>query len=207
MSMKKKGIYKGAVAFMALCMSCGSIMPLSSTYVQAQENVAENEQNGIVSLSQNENQYTFGNEYITRTFSLTNGKLKTEKITNYRTGQTPKVLTPASSEEFVIKTLPKEIEGKSKVNVNDVVGTGEGKISNLTDQEMCIRDRFVKNAWDLAALKRILKNGFGSALMEISIAAVSYTHLMIKPNSATMKFHSSEIRLPLRLPKHLYMEL
>ena len=132
--MKKKGIYKGAVAFMALCMSCGSIMPLSSTYVQAQENVAENEQNGIVSLSQNENQYTFGNEYITRTFSLTNGKLKTEKITNYRTGQTPKVLTPASSEEFVIKTLPKEIEGKSKVNVNDVVGTGEGKISNLTDQ-------------------------------------------------------------------------
>ncbi len=134
MSMKKKGIYKGAVAFMALCMSCGSIMPLSSTYVQAQENVAENEQNGIVSLSQNENQYTFGNEYITRTFSLTNGKLKTEKITNYRTGQTPKVLTPASSEEFVIKTLPKEIEGKSKVNVNDVVGTGEGKISNLTDQ-------------------------------------------------------------------------
>lgn len=134
MSMKKKGIYKGAVAFMALCMSCGSIMPLSSTYVQAQENVAENEQNGIVSLSQNENQYTFGNEYITRTFSLTNGKLKTEKITNYRTGQTPKVLTPAFSEEFVIKTLPKEIEGKSKVNVNDVVGTGEGKISNLTDQ-------------------------------------------------------------------------
>ena len=134
MSMKKKGIYKGAMAFVALCMSCGSIMPLSSTYVQAQENVAENEQNGIVSLSQNENQYTFGNEYITRTFSLTNGKLKTEKITNYRTGQTPKVLTPASSEEFVIKTLPKEIEGKSKVNVNDVVGTGEGKISNLTDQ-------------------------------------------------------------------------
>lgn len=103
--MKKKVIYKGAVAFMALCMSCGSIMPLSSTYVQAQENVAENEQNGIVSLSQNENKYTFGNEYITRTFSLTNGKLKTEKITNYRTGQTPKVLTPASSEEFVIKTL------------------------------------------------------------------------------------------------------
>lgn len=134
MSMKKKGIYKGAMAFVALCMSCGSILPLSSTYVQAQENVAENEQNGIVSLSQNENQYTFGNEYITRTFSLTNGKLKTEKITNYRTGQTPKVLTPASSEEFVIKTLPKEIEGKSKVNVNDVVGTGEGKISNLTDQ-------------------------------------------------------------------------
>ena len=134
MSMKKKGIYKGAMAFVALCMSCGSILPLSSTYVQAQENVAENEQNGIVSLSQNENQYTFGNEYITRTFSLTNGKLKTEKITNYRTGQTPKVLTPASSEEFVIKTLLKEIEGKSKVNVNDVVGTGEGKISNLTDQ-------------------------------------------------------------------------
>ena len=103
--MKKKAIYKGAVAFMALCMSCGSILPLSSTYVQAQENVAEKEQTGIVSLSQNENQYTFGNEYITRTFSLTNGKLKTENITNYRTGQTPKVLTPVSSEEFVIKTL------------------------------------------------------------------------------------------------------
>ena len=116
MSMKKKGIYKGAVAFMALCMSCGSIMPLSSTYVQAQENVAENEQNGIVSLSQNENQYTFGNEYITRTFSLTNGKLKTEKITNYRTGQTPKVLTPASSEEFVIKT-PIDIKVKMKVDL------------------------------------------------------------------------------------------
>ena len=45
MSMKKKGIYKGAMAFVALCMSCGSILPLSSTYVQAQENVAEKEQN------------------------------------------------------------------------------------------------------------------------------------------------------------------
>ena len=73
--------------------------------MQAQEVAAEKEQNGIVSLSQNENLYTFGNEYITRTFSLTNGKLKTEKITNYRTGETPKVLTPASSEEFVIKTM------------------------------------------------------------------------------------------------------
>lgn len=97
--MKKKGIYKGAVVFMALCMSWGAILPLSSDYVQAQENVAEKEQTGIVSLTQNENQYTFGNEYITRTFSLTDSKLKTEKITNYRTGETPKVLTPASSEE------------------------------------------------------------------------------------------------------------
>ena len=39
--MKKKGIYKGAVVFMALCMSWGAILPLSSDYVQAQENVAE----------------------------------------------------------------------------------------------------------------------------------------------------------------------
>lgn len=131
--------------FMALCMSWGAILPLSSDYVQAQENVAEKEQTGIVSLTQNENQYTFGNEYITRTFSLTDSKLKTEKITNYRTGETPKVLTPASSEEFVIKTLPKEIEGKSKVNVSDAVGTGEGKISNLTDQVLSSKDS--SNFW------------------------------------------------------------
>lgn len=39
--------------FMALCMSWGAILPLSSDYVQAQENVAEKEQTGIVSLTQN----------------------------------------------------------------------------------------------------------------------------------------------------------
>ena len=104
MSMKKKGIYKGAMAFVALCMSCGSILPLSSTYVQAQEQQVE-QYKAPVSLEKNATQYIFGNDYIKRTFQITDGKLKTENITNYRTGQMPKVLTPASSEEFVIKTL------------------------------------------------------------------------------------------------------
>ena len=102
--MKKKGIYKGAMAFVALCMSCGSILPLSSTYVQAQEQQVE-QYKAPVSLEKNATQYIFGNDYIKRTFQITDGKLKTENITNYRTGETPKVLTPASSEEFVIKTM------------------------------------------------------------------------------------------------------
>ena len=45
----------------------------------------------------------------------------------------------------MIKTLPKEIEGKSKVNVSDAVGTGEGKISNLTDQVLSSKDS--SNFW------------------------------------------------------------
>lgn len=131
--MRKNKIGKGAIIFTTLCLGFGSILPLSSMQVKASESDVVKQQKGIVSLTKKENKYTFGNEYITRTFSLTDGKLKTENVTNYRTGETPTVLTPASSEEFVIKTLPKEIEGKSKVNVSEKVGTGEGKISNLTD--------------------------------------------------------------------------
>ncbi len=49
---------------------------------------------------------TIGNEYIERTFSMTDGKLKTDSITNKRTGDTPTVFTPGEgSEEFIVKTV------------------------------------------------------------------------------------------------------
>lgn len=114
--MKKKGIYKGAVAFMALCMSCGSILPLSSTYVQAAEQ--QEQYKAPVSLEKNATQYIFGNEYIKRTFQVIDGKLKTENITNYRTA-TKTVLTPEEgSEEFIITTLPNGTEGTIKNPTN-----------------------------------------------------------------------------------------
>ena len=102
--MKKKGIYKGAVAFMALCMSCGSILPLSSTYVQAAEQ--QEQYKAPVSLEKNATQYIFGNEYIKRTFQVIDGKTKT-------------VLTPEEgSEEFIITTLPNGTEGTIKNPTN-----------------------------------------------------------------------------------------
>lgn len=77
--------------------------------VQAQEV----QQNGLVSLKKEGSNYTFGNEYITRTFNVTDGKLKTDNITNYRT-DTETVLTPENSEEFVINTLDNGLSGKGE---------------------------------------------------------------------------------------------
>lgn len=112
--MKKNTLCKGALAVAALCTAFGSIVPFSNTYIEAQEvSVGAEEKNGTVSLTKDsDTQYSFGNGYLKRTFSITDGKLKTESLTNYRTdGET--VMTPASSEEFVIETMENTQEGES----------------------------------------------------------------------------------------------
>ena len=104
--MKYKSLCKSALAVAAICTAFGTIVPFSNTYIEAQETDLSTEQkNGTVALTKEENgDYTFGNGYLKRTFSITKGKLKTEYLTNYRTSGETK-MTPASSEEFVIETM------------------------------------------------------------------------------------------------------
>ena len=104
--MKYKSLCKSALAVAAMCTAFGTIVPFSNTYIEAQETDLSTEQkNGTVALTKEENgNYTFGNGYLKRTFSTTDGKLKTEYLTNYRTSGETK-MTPASSEEFVIETM------------------------------------------------------------------------------------------------------
>ena len=104
--MKYNSLCKSALAVAALCTAFGTIVPFSNTYIEAQETDLSTEQkNGTVALTKEENgNYTFGNGYLKRTFSITKGKLKTEYLTNYRTSGETK-MTPASSEEFVIETM------------------------------------------------------------------------------------------------------
>ncbi|MDY6228939.1 MAG: discoidin domain-containing protein [Clostridium sp.] len=103
--MKKKGIYKGLATLLSICIGLTVGFPLNATKVQAAENLVIQPSNEV-SLSSNGNIYTFGNDLIKRSFSVADGKLKTENITNYRTNGSATVLTPtAGSEEFVINTL------------------------------------------------------------------------------------------------------
>ena len=103
--MKYNSLCKSALAVAALCTAFGTIVPFSNTYIEAQETDLSTEQkNGTVELKQENGNYTFGNGYLKRTFSITDGKLKTEYLTNYRTSGETK-MTPASSEEFVIETM------------------------------------------------------------------------------------------------------
>ena len=104
--MKYNSLCKSALAVAALCTAFGTIVPFSNTYIEAQETDLSTEQkNGTVALTKEENgNYTFGNGYLKRTFSITKGKLKTEYLTNYRTSGETK-MTPSSSEEFVIETM------------------------------------------------------------------------------------------------------
>ena len=104
--MKYNSLCKSALAVAALCTAFGTIVPFSNTYIEAQETDLSTEQkNGTVGLTKEENgNYTFGNGYLKRTFSITKGKLKTEYLTNYRTSGETK-MTPASNEEFVIETM------------------------------------------------------------------------------------------------------
>lgn len=104
--MKYNSLCKSALAVAALCTAFGTIVPFSNTYIEAQEtDVSTEQKNGTVALTKEENgNYTFGNGYLKRTFSITDGKLKTEYLTNYRTSGETK-MTPASNEEFVIETM------------------------------------------------------------------------------------------------------
>lgn len=113
--MKKKGIYKGLATLLSICIGLTVGFPLNATKVQAAENLVVQPSNEV-SLSRNGNIYTFGNDLIKRSFSVADGKLKTENITNYRTNGSDTVFTPnTGSEEFVINTLDNGNTGESYI--------------------------------------------------------------------------------------------
>ena len=89
----------------------------------------------VVSLTTQGTTYTFGNDYLKRVFTNTDGVLKTKELINYRAGSqdTPKTLTPVSSEEFVIKTMPTIIKGQTSLHIDNKVGTGEGNLDYVID--------------------------------------------------------------------------
>lgn len=63
-----------------------------------------------VQISKNANTVTIGNQYLSRTFSIADGVLKTQSIENKRTDGKATVYTPAAgSEEFVIRALGKPV--------------------------------------------------------------------------------------------------
>ena len=137
--MKYNSLCKSALAVAALCTAFGTIVPFSNTYIEAQEtDVSTEQKNGTVELTRENGNYTFGNGYLKRTFSITDGKLKTEYLTNYRTSGETK-MTPDSNEEFVIETMENsqeaagfkapEQEFTEKANwkaTSDSVATNEG---------------------------------------------------------------------------------
>ena len=66
---------------------------------------------GNVAVTQAGNTFTIGNDAISRTFSIADGKLKTTEIDNKRAGTTLN-LANSSSEEFIIKRTKKDNNAK-----------------------------------------------------------------------------------------------
>ena len=59
-----------------------------------------------VYIARTESTVTIGNEYLSREFSLADGKVRTRVIENKRTGsEAIRILPEVASEEFVIRTL------------------------------------------------------------------------------------------------------
>ena len=119
------------VKFLSAVLAVGvGVVPMlgaNMTYVRAAEELP-----GAVSLQkENETTFTFGNEYLKRSFSVAERKLKTTAITNYRTGTSPTTITPqAGSEEFIIKTLPNSLKQ------DETVTEPGGKIEKETGWEI-----------------------------------------------------------------------
>mgnify|MGYP000053704411 CR=1 FL=1 len=118
--MKKRMFHKGMAAVLAVSLTTGGALPFMAQTVHAEDVAAEQGQtpekkSGVVTLKKTDGSYVFGNEYLTRTFSVSPEKvLSTKEITNYRTGTTPTVFTPqAGSEEFIINTLDNNSEGEN----------------------------------------------------------------------------------------------
>ena len=117
--MKKGMFHKGMAAVLAVSLTAGGALPFLAQTVHAEDAAAEQGQtpekkSGTVTLEKSNGSYTFGNEYLKRTFSVSADKvLSTKEITNYRTGTTPTVFTPQTgSEEFVINTLENGSDGE-----------------------------------------------------------------------------------------------
>ena len=128
-----KAIKKWMSICLSTCMGLSSFQMIAPTMVHASSDEVVVETSG--------NTYTIGNGYIKRTFDITDGKVSTTNITNYRTDSGETIFTPeAGSEEFVISLMDAEIpyldqSGWSaeadSYQTTDVNGDGPG--SNLID--------------------------------------------------------------------------
>ena len=117
-----------AVASLAI----SSCIPTLGTVLAKDNEVV---QEHLVSLTNDGTTYTFGNDYLKRVFTNTDGVLKTKELINYRAGLNgeAKVLTPESNEEFELKTMPTTIKGQTSLHIDDKVGTGEGNLNYIID--------------------------------------------------------------------------
>lgn len=129
-----KKLRKGFIVSLALSML------LSVVNITTVSAVTE----GKVNVNENGNTVVIGNDAITREFSIENGKLKTNVITNKRTDGTNTLLVPAEgTEEFVISLLPSEFPSIDRTGwsadadsyqTNEV--NGDGPASNLIDDSV-----------------------------------------------------------------------
>ncbi|MGN0335501.1 MAG: discoidin domain-containing protein [Lachnospiraceae bacterium] len=107
---------------------------------------AEAAEDHAVSVEENGDKVVIGNDYISREFSVADGKLSTVKITNKRTGGDGTVFTPEDgSEEFIIRTTKKvetygaldRSEWTATTNsYNYATGDADGPASNLIDGKL-----------------------------------------------------------------------
>lgn len=94
--MKRKTWQKGLAAFLAV-----ACLPLGSLSVPSEVRAADPAEVSVVAQG---NSVTIGNDYISREFSVSGGKLSTVNITNKRTDGGDTVFVPAAgSEEFKIR--------------------------------------------------------------------------------------------------------
>ena len=120
-------------------MLASACMGLSSfVFVAADAKVAAKTEE--VSVEASGNTYTIGNAYIERSFDISNNKLSTKDVTNYRTDGSATVFTPKASEEFVISLMDAKIPSLSTAGWSadaDSYQTneknGDGPASNMID--------------------------------------------------------------------------
>ena len=132
-----KRIFAGILA--AVCFSAGTIS------VPAAEPKSASAQ---VTVSKDGNVITIGNEYISREFSIADGKLSTTKITNKRTDGGDTVFVPGEgSEEFKVRMIKGDDEEAAPVlpaidrsgwtatadSYQNATGPSDGNAPNLID--------------------------------------------------------------------------
>ncbi len=123
--MKNKWIYKGTAVLVTLSLGWGVLLPYHYHEVHGEEVKAT----AGVTLEKKDTDLIFGNHFLKRTFTITNGKLQTKELTNNRTGSQKK-LRPASSEEFIIRTLENGLTQNAFQPPHDKLATNQWKITS-----------------------------------------------------------------------------
>ncbi|MGL5381096.1 discoidin domain-containing protein, partial [Clostridium sp.] len=108
---QKKNISRRSLSFVVtLCMATSLVANISTENVKARGT-------SKVTVNRNEKSIVVGNDYMSREYSIENGKVKTKVITNNRTEGGSTTISPAiGSEDFVINTIAKESNEDDIVN-------------------------------------------------------------------------------------------